>query len=94
MAFTTSIIFKNVIGAARHTIVRVTADGATGAFDPGLGPIQAASYTLQAVASAATMNLPVIAVNAGVSGTATVGTIGMTNCVSGDIYHVHVLSGS
>ncbi len=94
MAFTVSNITQNVTGKFRNTILRVTADAATGELALGLGVIQVAQYTVVNMNSAPTMNLPVIVQNAGVTGTAVVGSVSLTNCVSGGIYFLDILSGS
>lgn len=92
MAFTVSQIVNSGLENKRFIILRVTADAATGTVVPGPTLIDDASYTIEAMASAPTMNMPVIKINAGVSGTSIAGTIAMTNCVSSDIYHLFVTS--
>jgi len=94
MAFTVSSIFQSDYGNHRVQSLRVTCDAATGSFIASSGAIIDVSYSPENIASAATMNLPVISPNKGVSGTSIIGTIAMTNCVSADIYRVRVTSGA
>ena len=94
MAFTVSNITQNVAGKFRNTYLRVTADAAAAELALGLGVIQLATYTVVDAKSAPTMNLPVIVQNAGTTGTAVVGSVSLTNCVSGQIVMLNILSGS
>lgn len=94
MAFTVTNVFNSDYGNHRVQTLRVTCDAATGSFAASVGSIIDAFYSPENIASAPTLNLPVLALNKGVSGTAIAGTIAMTNCVSGDIYRVRVTSGA
>lgn len=95
MAFTVSQIVTNtVFGNLRFKAIDVTADAATAELALGMGNIIHASLSIKKAASAATMNLPVVTKNQGVSGTSTVGSLALTNCVSGDQYSIIVFAAS
>ncbi len=94
MAFTCTQIMVSDYGNNRVAMWRVTADAATGFIPAFPVPVKDAYYTVENMASAPTMNLPVLALNKGPTGTAIVGQVSMTNCVSGDIYRVMVTSGA
>ena len=91
MAFTVSQVVTNtVVGDLRMKIVNVTADATTGSFDLGMGNLVAVIPSIKSMASfvnsGSTRHIAVVSPNAGVSGTSIVGTVGMTGCISGDVY--------
>lgn len=94
MAFTVTQIVKSVWGDQRLNTFRVTADNTSGTVATGLPVILDYMISQEAVASAPTMNIPVVKINAGTTGTSTLGTVGLSNCVSGDIYHLWVIGRS
>jgi len=80
MAYTASHLMSTVFGNHRVVGARVTADGATGTWDTGLGNVATINNAVQSGASAPVM----FAINEGVSGTAIAGTVGITGAASGD----------
>lgn len=91
MAFTVSNVVNSVMGAHRLNIFRVTADSAAGAIDTGLNAITLASLSVEKNGTAAA-TAPVLAFNAGTTGTSIAGTFALTGCVANGIYTVWVVS--
>ena len=84
MAFTVSTVTKGVSdGNMIRNVLRVTADAATGTVESGL---RLMSYAQVTSVSAPTQ--PNIMLNANASNVAANGTLGMSNCTSGNIYLV------
>lgn len=65
--------------------LRVTADAATGIIPTGLSLVE--FYQISPVSA---LTNPVVAINAGVTGTSTAGQVALTNCTSGNIYMLTV----
>lgn len=84
MAFTVSTIVKGMaFGNQFVHVMNVTADASTGTVETGLRSVL---FTQVGPVSAPTM--PNIMENKNASGVATLGTIGMSNCTTGNIYRV------
>ena len=80
MAYTTSNLVKTVFGDKRVFALRVTADAATGAVATGLSYIDTAMISPQSLSTGAIK----LAINEDCSGVASVGSVGVTGCASGD----------
>lgn len=87
MAYTVSHLVNTVVGNQIKKVIRVTPDDTTGVVTTGLHVIEDFSVSVQ---SAATMSgnsgLPRFAMNELCAGTASLGSLGCTQCVSGDEY--------
>jgi len=66
-------------------VMDVTADAGAISFNPGVGPISFAQYTIKSDAP-----FPRMKINEGQTGTQITGQISMTNCVSTRVYTVVV----
>lgn len=89
MAFTVSNIVQGVMGENRLTILRVTADATTQNIVTGFNMIKIASCMNEGASTC-----PIISFNSTCSGVETLGTVGMSNCTSGQIYHLWIVSPS
>jgi hypothetical protein len=90
MAFTASTLVNTVMGDLRVKIMNVSCDSTAGSIDAGMGNLIAVHAGIKSMASfvnsGSTRHIAVISPNAGTTGTTIVGTVGMTGCVSGDVY--------
>jgi hypothetical protein len=86
MAYTYAVAEKTVFGNQNIIQALVTADAATGAIVTGLGTIAHVQWSPKSATTAAVK----FAINAGVSGTSTVGTLAITGAVSGDEFFVTI----
>lgn len=89
MAFTVSTIVNSVIGADRLNVLRVTADAATQNIVTGLNSVKIASLMNEGASTS-----PVVSFNSTCSGDVQMGTVGLSNCTSGQVYHLWVVSPS
>ena len=87
MAFTVSTIVNGVMGADRLQILRVTADATTQNIVTGFNVLKIASCMNEGASTC-----PVISFNSTCTGVAQNGTVGMSNCTSGQIYHLWVVA--
>lgn len=86
MAFSNSLLERSTMGNKKVQFYSCVADAATGTIVTGLKSVDMAQMTPKTFASS-----PVhLAINAGVSGTSTAGTIAITGAASGDEFYVIV----
>ena len=85
MAYTVTRV-KTVFGDKRAIALKITADAATQAIATGLQHID---FHAMAPSSLSTAGIKVY-INSNASGVATEGTIGISGCVSGDVFTVTV----
>lgn len=85
MAYTYAATKKTTFGDQRVQFGTVTADATAGDFATGLGVLEAVQVTPKSVTTGYKVRL-----NAGQSGTSTVGTVAITGCTSGDEFFVTV----
>lgn len=85
MAFNNSLIERSVFGNKAVQFYSCVADGATGTIVTGLNSVTAVQLTPKSL----TANVKTI-INAGVTGTATAGTIAVTGATSGDEFYLMV----
>ena len=84
MAFTKTLLFTTVMGNKRVMGLEITADANSGAVDSGLSVIEALTI---GVISAATGSQK-FKRNLNSGGTALNGSIAMSSCTNGDVFHV------
>lgn len=89
MAFTVSTVVNTVMGAERLKVLRVTADDTTQNIVTGFNVIKIASLMNEGASTS-----PILAFNSTCSGVSQPGTVGLSNCTSGQIYHLWVVSPS
>jgi hypothetical protein len=86
MAFNNSLLERMNLGNVNANFYSCVADGATGTIVTGFQAVDAISVTYKSMTSGVTR----FRINAGVSGTATAGTIAVTSAVNGDEFYVIV----
>lgn len=88
MAYTVSNIANSVFGNKNVKFLRVTTDAATGVVPTGFSIVE----TLLGLApqSMGTAGIK-IKLNEGVASTATVGSLGITGCATGDVFFLTVV---
>lgn len=86
MAFTATILKRDVHGSEAVVHYLVTADGATGSIATGLGTVTAAHIAPKSMASAPFA----VRCDEGVASTAIAGTVGVTGVTSGDAFYLTV----
>ena len=94
MAFTSSFLVKNVaLGNSYLSVVRITPDAVNGAVDTGYDYIDAiVGWSPQSVTTNGSGLNVRIYPNEGSGATAVNGSIGISGCVSGDVFNVSILS--
>lgn len=84
MAFTKTALFTTVMGNKRQVALEVTADANSGAVDSGLSVIEAINVGVISAATGAQK----FKRNLNSAGTALNGSIFMSSCTNGDVFHV------
>jgi len=87
MAYTVSMLAKDVFGSKRAHLIKVTADAASGVFDTGLGVVEAFVTGDTSMATAS----PVLYINTGEDSSSTSnGFIFCSSCATGDAFFLTV----
>jgi len=88
MAYTATLTKKTVFGDERVQQYIVTADAASGTVATGLGNLSQIHWSAKSIATGAT---PIrVRMNANAAGTASLGTVGVSGCASGDEFYLTV----
>lgn len=95
MAYTFSVCFRSSFGNQRVAILSCTADAASGNVSGGgLGFLTAALISPVSMATLVSGFLPRVKINVLEAGTAAVGSVGISGCVTGDAFYLHLFGRS
>jgi hypothetical protein len=86
MAFNNQLLKRMNLGSVNAQVYSCTADAATGTIVTGMQSVDAIAVTIKSLSTAGVK----FAMNAGVTGTATAGTIAVTGAVNGDVFYMIV----